>query len=1035
MTRDDLKENLNTEERNIEAILAKAQLHNAKREESASNNPVCLELSLEHFVYREHYLALLTSLEHAAGEIANYQNIDLKAYVKVLLSLIQTIDSCLEERQLYLACLGVHDDELAKELLDLKEYLYFEILVSENTDAYYQALDEAFLRLASRLEHVQKLVTKEVLAPALLKHFPAGLVYLVNAYSYSLQELPEAPTGKLDIPGLTQEPEVQQFLLRQKFQQSLAHLAALDKSKPEVQAVEYELGSNIALARADMLAHTGTADYNRLRYLYRLALLPHMEEKKLKSVLFRYFVTFFVEPKDLPVMLMDYAKGELAGKEFKLKTQPIELLKGCFEAYSNLGHRNTFGETLLQAFTMLPFGAELKAALAGFFNITTDDETLLGRYLQASFEGYTSVMNEFRSTLFSIEGFGEQTRESLAKLLAKDDEEGVLPLVDKEYLHCYLDILNSVSCINSYNASTHLEVDVQLLQKAKIQAQTLIEKGLSCPTALFHTCFHRRLLQLQHQLTTEIKKAFLYVTPKLSLRIAKQEQEAEQNTWLYCQIKNEKGMQQAEDLELLLLTTSEASYNAEQLQLEAVGVPGDGKEYEFKIKVPADLSACISIELKLGYSYIFGYHNSEPRLVRREASFKLDMPQSQQGFREIDNVYAPICTSNAVVDPKMMFGRAELISKLTGAIDFNQPKSVVLWGQKRTGKSTVLLHLQRALEEKFTADELLLVPCDAMSKIDIDSCNDHKEVMLEIKKLILKGIRKAIKEKAELMEELDDMGCNMKPMVTSKNANERFEEFFDAYAELEIKPALVLFIDEFTVLYNWIKQGKLGLSFIKWWREFLYSNKISAYIVGQDYMQQFIELDPNGFGNVEKYKVNYLTREHTLELIQKPIWLQAENKSRYLENAAENIYELSAGSAFYTVIICKTLVDYLNSRRLSLVTDAVVQATVHELLYGQQALGQDIFEALYNNEGCFADERHAKDSLELCRLMAKFSSTVKQKVSELEIKRLAMERLKLSSERVDQLLEDLTKRDVLIKEGGSYAIRVHLFHEWLKNKA
>ena len=71
-------------------------------------------------------------------------------------------------------------------------------------------------------------------------------------------------------------------------------------------------------------------------------------------------------------------------------------------------------------------------------------------------------------------------------------------------------------------------------------------------------------------------------------------------------------------------------------------------------------------------------------------------------FKEIPNPYTQYAEGGIVGDAEMFFGRDELIQNISQSIkeSHNQSKSVVVFGQKRSGKSSVLYHLKKSLQRR-----------------------------------------------------------------------------------------------------------------------------------------------------------------------------------------------------------------------------------------------------------------------------------------------------------------------------------------------
>ena len=122
-------------------------------------------------------------------------------------------------------------------------------------------------------------------------------------------------------------------------------------------------------------------------------------------------------------------------------------------------------------------------------------------------------------------------------------------------------------------------------------------------------------------------------------------------------------------------------------------------------------------------------------------------------FQHLENPYAPFAEGGPVDDPEMFFGRDELLNRLaTSLLSRSGRKSVVMFGQKRAGKSSLIEHLRRRLAE---SGDVLPV---SFSLHDIAS--DLSEATLLHR--IMQGI-------SEALEDLRFEGRNVPEMFPSKH--------------------------------------------------------------------------------------------------------------------------------------------------------------------------------------------------------------------------------------------------------------------------
>jgi hypothetical protein len=257
-----------------------------------------------------------------------------------------------------------------------------------------------------------------------------------------------------------------------------------------------------------------------------------------------------------------------------------------------------------------------------------------------------------------------------------------------------------------------------------------------------------------------------------------------------------------------------------------------------------------------------------------------------------------------------------------------------------------------------------------------------------------------------------------------------FRETFDRFhRSIEKLPdwrgtRVILLIDEFSYIYGYILKGMIPETFMKNWKAMLQDNFFNAVLVGQDVMPKFKQRFPNEFGTTQDERVTYLRREDAIRLIDEPIRIGGRHgESRYRERAIERILELTAGSPFYIQILCNRLVEYMNRKRASLVTEADVEQVKDELIRGVNALGKDKFDNLINSGDTSQDAISDEDALKVLTAIAENSRTGPCSRSSIACE---------TSIPVDEILEDLVRRDVIERERGHYySIRVGLFREWL----
>ena len=534
---------------------------------------------------------------------------------------------------------------------------------------------------------------------------------------------------------------------------------------------------------------------------------------------------------------------------------------------------------------------------------------------------------------------------------------------------------------------------------------------------------------IQKKVDLHLQELYRSSMPQLTLRLAVETYAPGNNRDLDVQIaiENKFGCSPAESLELIVIAQEDETtfeLRGVEIKLDSSLRGGDQHILLVPIKLTDDalLSKTFSISMYAQYRMRLGAITETP-----VTDFSIRL-YSEDEFEKIENPYAAYAEGGPVSDLDMFYGRHELIDNATQAIasSVNHAKSIVIFGQKRAGKSSVLYHLKKNLQEKSI---FLILDLGNIGSI-IDP-NSKTPFLYQVLWKILNELEYAIEDKVS--EGFSDIGLSIPssmefyqhptPLVF-------FSEVFDRYKRKIIKSndwnklQVVLLIDEFSYVYGQIIDGLIPESFMKNWKALLQKNYFSAVLAGQDVMPKFKQQFPNEFGTSQDERVSYLVQADAEKLIDEPIRIGGRNgESRYREQAVKRILALTAGSPFYIQIFCNRLVEYMNRQKAIYITEANVENVKDELISGVNALGRDKFENLFNSGDTSQDAISDEDTLNVLTDIALNSRTGPCNLSNIICK---------TQKPIDTILNDLVNREVVERSKGEYyQIRVQLFEEWL----
>jgi len=577
---------------------------------------------------------------------------------------------------------------------------------------------------------------------------------------------------------------------------------------------------------------------------------------------------------------------------------------------------------------------------------------------------------------------------------------------------------------------TRFEEKERLCSQIDRHCQDLLQGTEENPMRLSVEEIYPVIQTIQRTIKEWLEELYQSSVPQITLRLAEDMESytPDENQQIDVQVvvSNRMECSPAESLELII-EEDEALFTLKQTDIKLKGSLRGGDQQTLRILLWVSKQAINSETFSLPV-YIKYNTRSKEMMDTPVENFSIRLYQYQE-FEEIENPYAAYAEGGIVDEKEMFYGRGEFIANVANTLQkssSNQSKWVLIYGQKRSGKSSILTHLKNKLQER--NDNLVLDVGNIGSLLD-----EHSSIPLlyQILWSILKELRYAVEDQEDYgLPPLNLVFPEEKDFYEHPSPLMCFNNTFDAYKRKSTKLdewlilRTVLLIDEFSYIYRWIVSGRISDSFMEKWKALLQDNCFSAVLVGQDVMPKFKSQFSNEFGTAQDERVSYLREEDARRLIDEPIRIGGrEGESRYREKAIDLIFKLTAGSPFYIQIICNRLVEYMNRKRARLVTDSDVKQVKNELIRGVNGLSKDKFDNLINSGDTSKDAIKDEDALKVLTKIAKNGQTGPCSRNSIVCE---------TENPIDYILDDLVKRDVVESQSMQYyKIRVDLFKEWL----
>lgn len=315
---------------------------------------------------------------------------------------------------------------------------------------------------------------------------------------------------------------------------------------------------------------------------------------------------------------------------------------------------------------------------------------------------------------------------------------------------------------------------------------------------------------------------------------------------------------------------------------------------------------CTMLSLK----FDIAYDDADNTMQFEQFEDCLELRESHQEFRYIPNLYS---TGTPTQDSKMFYGREKDMAFLKDNLTREVKSVIVLYGQRRSGKTTVLLQL---INTPILGEYIpVLVDLQRISYLIAIDTFLHRMAYYIMQAMRKKNIISIYTPELNSFKE--------DPIHT-------FDVFLDQVEEQLAGRKLILLIDEFEVLEDQVTKGKLQSEIFDYLRDIVqHRQKINFLFSGTHKITEYTRWYRSVFFNIAiHHQLSKLSEQGAEDLIQKPV----EGYLEYEPLTVKKIRHLTADQPYLIHLMCRAVVDYCNERGKTFVTINDVNIVLREVM-------------------------------------------------------------------------------------------------------
>ncbi len=365
-------------------------------------------------------------------------------------------------------------------------------------------------------------------------------------------------------------------------------------------------------------------------------------------------------------------------------------------------------------------------------------------------------------------------------------------------------------------------------------------------------------------------------------------------------------------------------------------------------------------------------------------------------------------TLSKISERTMFFGRDDEMTRIMDHIN-NEEMFIILSGQKRIGKSSLLHHLCEYFLPEMC--DVIPVAVDAHSVIPFEP----KDFLLQIAEKTHDQISRHIKERK---------GLRLKPRDLGENPFIAFAQWVKQVEQHLRGKRLLFVIDEFTTAEEKFQEGRLDGSFFDGMQWLAGTQRIGFLLCVHDHIFKETSRSWGLLQRGQPLRLSILDRKSARRLVQQPL----ERIYKYEPGVVEEILNLTNCHPYFVHILCQEVITNVTGREGDTVTFADLNIATKTMIIN----GRHYFNHLLNHQDTL--------SYDTLRFISRICDEETPWVSRDEIQAVMKKNgYGYDGKVISKLIGDLNRATILESkihnQQAVYRIQIGIFYRWLREKA